>query len=199
VRDWKEEMPYRISYIDTLMLTDEQIKEGILRTEEFPTEPSALARARELLEDLDGKMVLMSDNFGEHLTAAQSAAAQKNGARLGENRAPACQKRLGGIRHPGGNGPVSQRTVVFSASEATIPGGGPGKVGSETTQIRRPKSAWPRRTFISAEPRSLSTTGRPGLSRGRGAAGEIEPGSIENRCPACGGTDGSIPLPPLVR
>ena len=37
--DWKEEMPYRISYIDTSMLTDEQITEGILRTEEFPTEP----------------------------------------------------------------------------------------------------------------------------------------------------------------
>jgi hypothetical protein len=67
VRDWEEEMPYRISYIDTSMLTDEQIKEGILRTEEFPTEPAALARARELLEDLDCKTVLMSDNFGEHL------------------------------------------------------------------------------------------------------------------------------------
>jgi hypothetical protein len=66
-RDWKEEMPYRISYIDTSMLTDDQITEGILRTEEFPTEPAALARARELLEDLDCKTVLVSDNSGEQL------------------------------------------------------------------------------------------------------------------------------------
>ena len=56
-----EEMPYRISYIDTSMLTDEQITEGILRTEEFTTEPAALARARDLLEDLDCKKVLVSD------------------------------------------------------------------------------------------------------------------------------------------
>ena len=67
-RDWTEEMPYRISYIDTSMLTDEQITEGILRTEEFPTEPAALARARELLEDVDCKTVLVSDNSGEHLS-----------------------------------------------------------------------------------------------------------------------------------
>ena len=67
-RDWTEEMPYRISYIDTSMLTDEQITEGILRTEEFPTEPAALARARELLEDVDCKTVLVSGNSGEHLS-----------------------------------------------------------------------------------------------------------------------------------
>ena len=67
-RDWTEEMPYRISYIDTSMLTDEQITEGILRTEEFPTEPPALARARELLEDVNCKTVLVSDNSGEHLS-----------------------------------------------------------------------------------------------------------------------------------
>jgi hypothetical protein len=66
--DWKEKMPYRISYIDTSMLTDEQITEGILRTEEFPTEPAALARARELLEDVNCKTVLVSDNSGEHLS-----------------------------------------------------------------------------------------------------------------------------------
>ena len=65
--DWKEEMPYRISYIDTSMLTDEQITEGILRTEEFTTEPAALARARELLEDLDCKKVVVSDNCGEQM------------------------------------------------------------------------------------------------------------------------------------
>jgi hypothetical protein len=67
-RDWTEEMPYRISYIDTSMLTDEQMTEGIFRTEEFPTEPAALARARELLEDVDCKTVLVSDNSGEHLS-----------------------------------------------------------------------------------------------------------------------------------
>ena len=41
------------------MLTDEQMTEGILRTEEFPTEPAALARARELLEDVDCKAVFV--------------------------------------------------------------------------------------------------------------------------------------------
>jgi hypothetical protein len=68
MREWTEEMPYRISYIDTSMLTDEQMTKGILGTEEFPTEPAALARARELLEDVDCKMVLVSDNSGEHLS-----------------------------------------------------------------------------------------------------------------------------------
>jgi hypothetical protein len=67
-RDRTEEMPYRISYIDTSMLTDEQMTEGIFRTEEFPTEPAALARARELHEDVDCKTVLVSDNSGEHLS-----------------------------------------------------------------------------------------------------------------------------------
>ena len=70
--DWKEEMPYRISYIDTSMLTDEQITDGFLRTEEFPTEPAALARARELIEDVDCKTVLVSDNSGEHLSSRPS-------------------------------------------------------------------------------------------------------------------------------
>ena len=52
------------------MLTDEQMTEGILRTEEFPTEPAAVARARELLEEFDFKTVLASDNSGEHLSVA---------------------------------------------------------------------------------------------------------------------------------
>jgi hypothetical protein len=52
----------------TSMLTDEQMTEGIFRTEEFPTEPAALGRARELLEDVDCKTVLVSDNSGEHLS-----------------------------------------------------------------------------------------------------------------------------------
>ena len=50
VDQWEEEMPYRISYIDTSMSTDEQ-----LRREELPTDPAALPRARELLEDVSCK------------------------------------------------------------------------------------------------------------------------------------------------
>jgi hypothetical protein len=43
------------------MLTDEQQTPGRLRTEEFPTESASLARARELLEDLSYKTVLISE------------------------------------------------------------------------------------------------------------------------------------------
>jgi len=56
----EEKMPYRISYIDTS--NDEQTTERSSRTEEFPTEPAALARARELLEDTSCSMVLISRN-----------------------------------------------------------------------------------------------------------------------------------------
>jgi hypothetical protein len=70
------------------------------------------------------------------LLRSQSTVAQKNGVRLGENRVPACQKRLEEIRHRRGNGGGFQRTVVPSASEATIASREPSKVGSETTQIR---------------------------------------------------------------
>ena len=49
-------MRYRISYIDTSTSTDEQ-----LRREEFPTEPAALARARESLENVSWKTVLISE------------------------------------------------------------------------------------------------------------------------------------------
>jgi hypothetical protein len=59
-------MPYRISYIDTSTDTEEQLTEGSPRTEEFPTEPAALARAREVLEDASCNMVLISRNSGEH-------------------------------------------------------------------------------------------------------------------------------------
>jgi hypothetical protein len=52
----EEEMPYRISYIDTSMLTDEQ-----LRREELPIEPAALARARKSLESVSCKTVLISE------------------------------------------------------------------------------------------------------------------------------------------
>jgi len=54
-------MPYRISYIDTSMSTDDQQMQGKLRSEEFPTDPAALARARELLEDVYCKTVQISD------------------------------------------------------------------------------------------------------------------------------------------
>jgi hypothetical protein len=50
-------MPYRISYISRSTETDEQLTEGSPRTEEFPTEPAALARARELLEDASCNVV----------------------------------------------------------------------------------------------------------------------------------------------
>jgi hypothetical protein len=60
-------MPYRISYIDTSMSIDAQQTEGRLRTEEFPTEPAALARARELLEDVSYKTVLISDTAARAL------------------------------------------------------------------------------------------------------------------------------------
>jgi hypothetical protein len=43
------------------MSTDEQQTAGRLRTEEFPTEPAALARARELLEGVSYKTVLISE------------------------------------------------------------------------------------------------------------------------------------------
>jgi len=54
-------MPYRISYIDTSMSADDQQTQGKLRLEEYPTDPAALARARELLEDVHCKTVLISD------------------------------------------------------------------------------------------------------------------------------------------
>jgi hypothetical protein len=53
-------MLYRISYIDMSVSTEQQTA-GRLRTEEFPTEPAALARARELLEDVSYKTVLISE------------------------------------------------------------------------------------------------------------------------------------------
>ena len=41
----------------------------------------------------------------------------------------------------GDTGPFSERTVVLSASDATIAGREPSRVGSETTQTHCPKSA----------------------------------------------------------
>jgi hypothetical protein len=77
VDDPEEEMPYQISDIDTSISTDEQQTAGRLRTEEFPTEPAALARARELLEDVSYKTVLISEittsTWGSRCAAKQHA------------------------------------------------------------------------------------------------------------------------------
>ena len=74
-------MPYRISYIETSMSADEQQAEGRLRMEEFPTEPAALARARELLEDATYKTVLISDTPASAWTQATQRLAHNRGRR----------------------------------------------------------------------------------------------------------------------
>jgi hypothetical protein len=59
-------MSYRISYIDTSPgLPGEQRPGGVARTEDFPTEPAALARARELFEDVYCHTILLSDGTGD--------------------------------------------------------------------------------------------------------------------------------------
>jgi hypothetical protein len=59
-------MTYRISYIDTSPdLPGEHGPEGMTRTEDYPSEPAALARARELLEDVHCHRVLVCDGTGE--------------------------------------------------------------------------------------------------------------------------------------
>jgi hypothetical protein len=59
-------MTYRISYIDTSpSLPKEQRPEGVTRSEDYPTEPAALARARELLEDVHCHRVQVCDGTGE--------------------------------------------------------------------------------------------------------------------------------------
>jgi hypothetical protein len=59
-------MTYRISYIDTSPdLPREHWPEGMTRTEDYPTEPAALARARELLDDIHCHRVLVCDGSGE--------------------------------------------------------------------------------------------------------------------------------------
>ena len=72
MRTWEEEMPYRISYRDTSMLADERLTEEMLRTEEFSTEPAALARTRELIEDFRCQAILFSGNSGERLAGVPS-------------------------------------------------------------------------------------------------------------------------------
>jgi hypothetical protein len=54
------------------MLADERLTEGMPRAEEFSTEPAALARARELIEDFHHKAILFSGNSGERLAGVPS-------------------------------------------------------------------------------------------------------------------------------
>jgi hypothetical protein len=61
-------MTYRVSYVDTSPhAADRPRLEGELRDEFFPTEPAALARARELLDDVHCHRVTVSDGSGEPL------------------------------------------------------------------------------------------------------------------------------------
>jgi hypothetical protein len=59
-------MSYQVSYIDTSPnASGERLTQGIARTEDYPSEPAALARARELLEDVHCHRVLVCDGEGE--------------------------------------------------------------------------------------------------------------------------------------
>lgn len=59
-------MTYRISYIDTSpTLPREHWPEGMARSEDYPTEPAALARARELLDNIHCHRIRVSDGTGE--------------------------------------------------------------------------------------------------------------------------------------
>ena len=62
-------MTYRVSYmIDTSpQAKDRRHFAGRLRDEFFPTEPAALARARELLDDVHCHTITLSDGSGEPL------------------------------------------------------------------------------------------------------------------------------------
>ncbi len=61
-------MTYRVSYIDTSPeAEDRPLFEGRPRDEYFPTEPAALARARELLDDIHCHTVVVCDGAGEKL------------------------------------------------------------------------------------------------------------------------------------
>jgi hypothetical protein len=61
-------MAYRVSYIDTSSNpSGQRLTEGVARTEDYPSEPAALARARELLEDVHCHQVVVRDGEGEPL------------------------------------------------------------------------------------------------------------------------------------
>ena len=59
-------MSYRVSYIDTSPAHGDSL-EGAPRTEVYPTEPAALARARELFDDLFYERIEVSKGSGESL------------------------------------------------------------------------------------------------------------------------------------
>ena len=61
-------MTYRVSYIDTAPAAEEgPLFEGRPRDEYFPTEPAALARARELLDNIHCYAIIVCDGSGEPL------------------------------------------------------------------------------------------------------------------------------------
>lgn len=61
-------MTYRVSYIDTAPEAEAPVDlAGRPRDEYFPTEPAALARARELLDDIHCHTVVVSSGAGEPL------------------------------------------------------------------------------------------------------------------------------------
>lgn len=64
-------MTYRVSYIDTSPQEDRPDFEGRPRDEFFPTEPAALARARELLDDVHCHTILVCDGAGEPLSGVR--------------------------------------------------------------------------------------------------------------------------------
>jgi hypothetical protein len=64
---WEEIMSYRVSYIDTSPAQETGL-EGAERTEIYPTEPAALARARELLDDMFCERIEVSRGSGESLS-----------------------------------------------------------------------------------------------------------------------------------
>jgi hypothetical protein len=57
-------MSYRVSYIDTDL-------EDAPRTEIYPTEPAALARARELIEESFCERIEVSEGGGESLAGVR--------------------------------------------------------------------------------------------------------------------------------
>ncbi|HEV2302135.1 MAG TPA: hypothetical protein VGR91_11265 [Stellaceae bacterium] len=59
-------MSYRVSYIDTSPAPGAAL-EGAPRTEVFPTEPAALARARELFDQMFYERIAVSKGSGESL------------------------------------------------------------------------------------------------------------------------------------
>ena len=60
-------MSYRVSYIDTSPAQEAGL-EGTERTETYPTEPAALARARELFDDMFCERIEVSKGSGESLS-----------------------------------------------------------------------------------------------------------------------------------